>query len=54
MRPARHGRSSHPNHRVVPARVIALQRPRPLLGLEREWLMALVALGLIAAALVST
>jgi hypothetical protein len=53
MRPARRTRSSQPNRRVVPARVVALQRPRPLLGLGREWLAALVALGLIAA-LVST
>jgi hypothetical protein len=33
---------------------MALQRPRPVLALEREWWVALVAVALLAAALVST
>jgi hypothetical protein len=50
-------RTSHLPNRRVPrarARALALHRPAPALGLEREWWIALVAVGLLAVALVST
>ena len=44
---------NHPNRRVAAARTIALQPHRPVVALEREWLMAMVALVLIVMALAS-